>query len=123
MTFCSDHGQPINSIVSARLVLLGRCRLARKGRLHERNQYHLRSSDRVVNGFAAHVDAQGETANHRVSITENVPLLRIDHISTESSLPGVRRNQHLKAAVTAVATNRLMSCPVPGRFPQKDKKI
>ena len=71
--------------------------LAQKGRIYDRNQYLFRSADRDLNDSAAHLDAQAETADHRVSIAKDVPLLRIDHISTQSSLPGVWRGQRLEA--------------------------
>jgi len=67
----------------------------KNGHFHERN-YLLRSAFRVVHNPAAPLDAQAETAASRVSITKDVPVLRIDHISTESSLLGVWRSQLLK---------------------------
>ena len=76
--------------------------LAQKGRIYDRNQYLFRSADRDLNDSAAHLDAQAETTDHRVSITKDVPLLRIDHISTQSSLPGVWRGQHLKTVIVRV---------------------
>jgi len=77
--------------------------LARKGRFYERNQYLLGCGYRAVHDSAAPLEAQAETTDRRISITKDVPLLRIDHLSTESSLPGVRRRQHPKA-VTVTAT-------------------
>jgi hypothetical protein len=73
--------------------------LARKGRFDERNQYFLRLAFRVIDGPAAPLDAQGETAEHRVPIAKDVPVLRIDHISAQSSMPGVWRGQRLKVVV------------------------
>jgi hypothetical protein len=73
--------------------------LAKKGRLYERNQYFLRSADRAVHDPAASLDAQTETTDHRVSIAKDVPVLRIDHISTKSPLLGVWRGQRSRAVV------------------------
>lgn len=44
----------------------------------------------------APLDAQ-ETTDRRVSVTKDVPVLRIDHISTESALLGVWRGKPLRA--------------------------
>jgi hypothetical protein len=63
--------------------------LAKKGRFYERNQYFLWSADRAVHNPAAPLDAQAETAVGRISITKDVPILRIDHVSTEGNLLGV----------------------------------
>jgi endonuclease/exonuclease/phosphatase family metal-dependent hydrolase len=70
--------------------------------MHERNQYFLRTADRAVYDPAALLDAKAETAVSRVAITENLPVLRIDHISTKSSLLRVRRSQLLKAISVTV---------------------
>jgi hypothetical protein len=37
------------------------------------------------------MDAQAETAVRRVSITKDVPILRIDHVSIQGKLLGVRQ--------------------------------
>jgi len=76
--------------------------LAKKGRSYERNQYFLRSADSAFHDPAAPLDAQGGTTNRRVRNTENMPVLRIDHISTKSSLLGVWRGQRLKAVSVTV---------------------
>jgi hypothetical protein len=76
--------------------------LAKKGRFHERNQYFLRTADRAVHDPAALLDAEAETASSRVSITKNVPILRIDNLSPKPSLPRVRRCQILKAVAVTV---------------------
>ena len=48
-----------------------------------------RSADRAVHDPAASLDAQVETTDCGVSITKNVPVLRIDHVSIEGKLLGV----------------------------------
>ena len=78
---------------------LGRCRLvdaelARKGGLCERNQYFLRSADRDLHHPAGSLDAQAKATDHRVSITKDVPILRIDYISIKGMLLGVRQVSH-----------------------------
>ena len=71
---------------------LGRCSTRYEGSIsYERNQYFVRSADRPVHASAARLEAQAETADHRVSIATDLSILRTDHISTESSLPGVWR--------------------------------
>jgi len=70
--------------------------LARKGRSYERNQHFLRSAYRDGHDPAAPLDAKNETGDDRVSIAEDVSVLRIDHISTKSSLLGVWRSQHFE---------------------------
>jgi hypothetical protein len=76
--------------------------LAKKGRGYERNQYFLRCACSAVHDPAAPLGTQGETTNRRVRNTKNVPVLRIDHISTKSSLLGVWRGQRLKAVSITV---------------------
>jgi hypothetical protein len=76
--------------------------LAKKGHGHERNQYFLRSAYRAFHDPAAPPDAQGETTNRGVRNTKNVPFLRIDHISTKSSLLRMWRGQRLKAVSVTV---------------------
>ena len=73
--------------------------LAKKGRFHERYQYFTRSAYRAV---AALLDTEAETPASRVSITTDVPVLRIDHISTKSSLLRMRRSELLKAISVTV---------------------
>jgi len=80
--------------------------LAKKGRFYERNQYFLRLAFRIIHGPAAPLEAQVETTEHRVSIAKDVSVLRIDHISTQSSMPGVRRGQRLKVAVDDVMVEK-----------------
>ena len=63
--------------------------LAKKGRFHERNQYFTRSAHHAVHDPAAPLDAQAETRGRRVSITEDVPVLRIDHVPIKGELLGV----------------------------------
>jgi hypothetical protein len=83
--------------------------LARKGRFYERNQYLLRSADRAVLDPAAPVEAQDEATEHRLSIAKDVPVLRIDHVSPESALPGVWRGQRVKAMSTCDETTRAVA--------------
>jgi hypothetical protein len=71
------------------------CRLnpggaAEEEHAYERNYYFLRSPDCAVHDSAPLPDVQAETADRRpIRITKNVPILRLDHISTESALLGV----------------------------------
>jgi hypothetical protein len=65
--------------------------LAQEGRFYERNQYFLRFACGSVHDPAAAVDAQTETTSRRIRITEDVPILRIDHISIKDKLLGVRQ--------------------------------
>jgi hypothetical protein len=74
--------------------------LAKKGLFYDCNRYFGLCVDRVVHNSAALVGAQAETTDDRVSNTKNVSILRIDHISTQSALPGVWRGQRLKAVIT-----------------------
>jgi hypothetical protein len=76
--------------------------LAEKGRFHERNHYFTRSAHRALHDPAASQDAQAETTTSRVSITKDLPILRIDHISAKSPLLGVWRSQLLKASTVTV---------------------
>lgn len=63
--------------------------LAKKGRFYERNQCFSRSAHRSVHDPAAPLEAQAETAVGRVSITNDVPVLRIGHVPTEGALLGM----------------------------------
>jgi len=60
-----------------------------KGRFYERNQYFSRSAHRSVHDPAAPLEAQAETAVSRGSITNDVPVLRIDHVPIKGTLLGV----------------------------------
>jgi hypothetical protein len=91
--------------------------LAKKGRFHERNQYFLRTADRAAYAPAALLDAEAETAASRVSITEDVPLLRIDNLTTKSSLLRVRRSQFPKAGGVTLELNRCGPPHCFGCFP------
>jgi hypothetical protein len=64
--------------------------------VHERNQHFLRSAHRALNNSAALLDREAETAASRVSVTKDLSSLRIDHVSTKSSVLGVRRSQLLE---------------------------
>ena len=88
--------------------------LAEKGRFHERNQYFTRSADRALHDRAASQDAEAETTTSRGSITKDLPILRIDHISTKSPLLGVWRSQLLKAStVTLKKIDAVILKPFP----------
>jgi hypothetical protein len=58
---------------------------------YERNQYFLRSAYRAVHDPAAPQDAQAETTDRRIRNPKDVSVLRIDHISIEGMLLGVRQ--------------------------------
>jgi hypothetical protein len=62
---------------------------AKKGRFYERNQCFLRIACRALYDLAGPLDAQAETADYRVSITKDVPGLRIDYVSIEGKLLGM----------------------------------
>jgi hypothetical protein len=64
-------------------------RLAKKGRFHEPNQYLLGSADCPAYDLAGALDPQIQTAISGVSITNDVPILPIDHVPTQGALPGV----------------------------------
>jgi hypothetical protein len=66
-------------------------RSRRKVALYEHSQYFLRSADRAVLDPPAPMDAQAEPAVRRGSIAKDVPVLRIDHVSTKGKLFGVRQ--------------------------------
>ena len=63
--------------------------LAKKGRFYECHQYFLQSAYRAGHDPPALLDARSETADCRVWNTKDVPVLRINHISTKSKLLGV----------------------------------
>src|SRR5277367_871076 len=65
--------------------------LAKKGRSDERNQFFPWSADRGVHDPVDPLEVQAESADDRFSISKNLSILRIDHLPTESSLPGVWR--------------------------------
>jgi hypothetical protein len=79
---------------------------AKKGRFHERNQYFPRSAHRAVHHPAAPPDAPTEAAVSRVSITKDVPFLRIDHISTETPLLGMRQTFYPDSELNVKEMNR-----------------
>ena len=64
--------------------------LAQKGR-YERNQHFARPDDRAVHDPAAPLDAKREASGVWITvwITEDVPVLWIDYVSTKSPLLGV----------------------------------
>jgi hypothetical protein len=63
--------------------------LAKIRSLYERDRHFPRSADRAVHDPAAPLDAQGEPSGHGVWITKDVPILRIDHVSSKGKLLGV----------------------------------
>ncbi len=63
--------------------------LAKKGRFDEHSQYFPRSAYRAVHDPAAPLDSQAETTGRGVWITEDVSVLRIDHVSIKGKLLGV----------------------------------
>lgn len=65
------------------------CRTRQERSFNERNQHFPRSADRAVHDPAAPLEAQGEATDHRVWITKDVPILRIDHVSNKGKLLGV----------------------------------
>jgi hypothetical protein len=79
--------------------------LAKKGRSNERNQFFTWADDRAVHDPVGPVEVQAESADDGFSITEDVPILRIDHIPGESSLPGVWRSQRFKTVVKGRTQN------------------
>ena len=66
-------------------------RIAEQDHVYERNHFLFRSPDCAVHDPAAPQDAQAETADGRIRITKDVPMLWIDHISIEGVLLGVRQ--------------------------------
>jgi hypothetical protein len=68
--------------------------LAKKGRFYERNRYFLWFAYRPLHDPAAPLEAQAETTGRRVSITKDVPILRIDHVSIKDKLLGVWQALH-----------------------------
>ena len=64
---------------------------AKRAPFNERNQYFLRSAYRAVHDPAAPQAAQAETTDRRVRNTKDVSVLRIDYISIEGMLLGVRQ--------------------------------
>ena len=81
--------------------------LAKKGRCYECNEYFLRSAYRALHDPAAPLEA--ETADRRVPITEDVPIMRIEHISNESLLLGVWQALYGGGALDCKEMNRRFS--------------
>jgi hypothetical protein len=63
--------------------------LAKKGRFCERNDNLPGCASRASHISVCSLDAKGEITDPRGSITKDVPVLRIDHISIKAKLPGV----------------------------------
>jgi hypothetical protein len=89
--------------------LFGRSGLAKKGRFYERNQYFLRSAYRPLHDLAAPQDAQAETTGRWVSITKDVPILRIDHGSIKGKLLGVWQAIYGGCVLDFKETNRRLA--------------
>ena len=67
----------------------GRVELDKKGPSYERHEYFLWLFYRATDDPARPLDAQADTAHRRGSVTKDVPLLRIDHVTIEAQLLGV----------------------------------
>jgi hypothetical protein len=63
--------------------------LAKKGRSYERNKYFSRSAYRSVHHSAAPLEAHAETAVGQGSSTNDLPVLRVDHVPIKGALLGV----------------------------------
>src|SRR5258708_38627432 len=85
------------------------CRTRQQGSLYECHQYFLRSAYRAVHDPAAPLAPQ-EKAKGRVPITTDVPVLRINHISSKSSLFGLWRSKHLAAASAPIGSTGAFRC-------------
>jgi hypothetical protein len=59
--------------------------------VYERNQLFFRTADRPVHDAAAPRDAQAETTDRRIRITNDAPVMRVDHASVKGMLLGVRQ--------------------------------
>ena len=95
--------------------LLRRGGTRQEGSLYERNQYFRRSAHRAISGPAEVLDTQAEATEHWAPTTKNVPILRIDHISIESSLLGVWRGQETRA-ISGGMPDFSPSAELPNRF-------
>jgi hypothetical protein len=63
--------------------------LTRKGPFYERNQYCFWLVYRALDDPDGPLDSQTETADRRGSITKDVPIVRIDHLTIKAELLGV----------------------------------
>ena len=104
------------------LRILFREGLAKKGRFCERKHYSLRFAHRALHDPAVLLDAQDETTDHRGSITKDVPVLRIGHVSIESKLFGVREALYSSCVLDFKKMNRRLAHVFPD-FSVKDIKI
>jgi hypothetical protein len=73
--------------------------LAKKGRFCECHQYFLRTACPALHGPSAALDARAETTGRGVWITEDVSVLRIDHVSTKGKLLGVWQALYLSGVL------------------------
>jgi hypothetical protein len=63
----------------------------RRVAFYECHQYFLRTACPALHDPTAPPDAQAETTGRGVWITKNVPILRIDYVSTKGKLLGMRQ--------------------------------
>jgi len=68
---------------------VARRKTRQEGAPYECNQYLPRFAYRAPGDPVDALDAKAETTDHRVSITKDVPVLRIDHSSIKGKLLGV----------------------------------
>jgi hypothetical protein len=98
------------------LRILFRAGLAKKGRFCERKHYSLRFAHRALHDPAVLLDAQDETTDHRGSITKDVPVLRIGHVSIEGKLFGVREALYSSCVLDFKEMNRRFAHVFPELF-------
>ena len=85
----SEHSRLRAQLLEIGTFLAVDAKLAKKGRFHECIQYFPCSADRAAYDLSGPLDAQTQTAISWVSVTKDVPVLRIDHVPTESKLLGM----------------------------------
>ena len=73
---------------------MARRKTRQEGAPYECNQYLPRFAYRAPGDPVDALDAKAETTDHRVSITKDVPILRIDHFPIEGKLPGMWQAFH-----------------------------
>ena len=93
-----------------------RAGLAKKGRFYERKHYSLRFAHRALHDPAVLLDAQDETTDHWGSITKDVPVLRIGHVSIEGKLLGMRQTLHSRGVLDFKEMNRHFAHVFPELF-------
>jgi hypothetical protein len=90
----------------------------RRSHFYERNQYFLRSAYRARHDPTPPLDAQAETTAQRVSITTDVPILRIDHIEIKGILLGVWQALYSSGALDFKMNRYFVRVPYSG-FPER----